>query len=410
MAIMCEVTVIDRVEKHPDADTLDIVYFGEFKTISRLGQFKVGDYGIYLATACVLPEQLLRDLNMWDEQNKCGRLAGSKGDRIKPRKLRGIVSEGIMHGPYTLTHLQQMTGLEDPVGAEVKDLLGVTKYDPNVFDAKTGKRLGGGDPIYCFTAKALDLHKYDIENIKKHSKALENYFEESQVLCSIKEKGHGCFSAYKFIDNDSRPEDLQYRSDLVPDNLLVSSKGRLERGNFLKPTGDSLITVWWQVAKALDLVNRCADVRQRYGDDVTILGEILGVQDLTYGAKTVENIKDFNYRVDQLPEDVPFLVFDVYVGSYGNGRYLDHDELDAFCERYKLRQVPCFYVGPYSREIVQQFTNGKETISGKALHIREGVVVRAVKEGVGHCRGLGRVQVKSISDAYLLRANGTEFT
>lgn len=409
MSILCEVTQITKVEKHPDADSLDIVYFGEFKTISRLGQFKVGDYGIYLATACVLPELLLRRINMWDEKNNCGLLGGNKGDRIKPKKLRGIVSEGIMYGPHSLQYLQELTGLEDPIGADVQKHLEVEKYNPNVFDAKTGRKLGGGDPIYCFQARYRDLHKYDIENIKKHSNQLQQYFENTGEDCVITEKIHGSWGGFKFIDNASRAEDDQYRPDLVPQNLLVSSKGRIERGNFLRPDGDAKITVWWEVADALDLVNRCADVRQRYGDDVMILGEIFGVQDLRYGAKTVENTKDFNYRVNSRLEAVPFRVFDVYVGSYGNGRYLDNDELQAFCERYELPRVPVFYVGPYSREIVQQYTDGKETITGKETHIREGVVVRSVKEG-GICRGLNRVQVKSISDAYLLRANGTEFT
>lgn len=230
MAIMCEVCVIDRVEKHPDADTLDIVYFGDFKTISRIGQFQVGDYGIYLATACILPEDLLRKINMWDEKNNCGLLGGNKGDRIKPKKLRGIVSEGIMYGPHTLLALQQMTGLEDPVGAEMKDILGVTKYDPNIFDKATGRKLGGGNPRSCFNSFEQDVHTYDIENIKKHRKNLEEYFASNNIHCVVTEKIHGCASANTLVQT--------FEHGTIPIHEIVDKQLKVHVLSYNENTGE----------------------------------------------------------------------------------------------------------------------------------------------------------------------------
>ncbi len=411
MSILCEVVKIENVYKHPDADTLDIVPFGEFYTITRLGSFKIGDYGVYLAPGSILPDDMLRRIGMFDEVTQKGSLAGS-GNRIKPKKLRGVVSEGIMYGPLTEEEVTALTGLdlESSLGCEVKDALGVKKFDPNVFDAATGKRLGGGDPEYCFTSKDRDCRTYDIENIKKHSRYLEDYFAQNpDQHIVVTEKIHGTNFPIVLIDNAARDEDLQYPPELCPGDVLVSSKGRLEKGNFLKPYGPAATTVYWQVAKALDVKNRCADARSRYGGDITLIGEIYGVQDLRYGVKTVDKISDFSYQCDELTGDLPYRLFDVYVGSKGNGRYLNDDELDDFCSRYKISRVPVLYRGPFDREKIREVTDGMETISGKSLHIREGVVVRACIENDRAIRGLGRLQVKSISDAYLIRQNGSEF-
>ena len=54
-----------------------------------------------------------------------------------------------------------------------------------------------------------------------------------------------------------------------------------------------------------------------------------------------------------------------------------------------------------------EHTDGRETISGRGLHIREGVVVRPCAER--RHEALGRVQLKSVSERYLLRKGGTEY-
>ena len=52
-------------------------------------------------------------------------------------------------------------------------------------------------------------------------------------------------------------------------------------------------------------------------------------------------------------------------------------------------------------------TDGRETISGKGAHVREGAVVRPRVERRDD--RVGRVQLKSVSEKYLLRDGGTEF-
>ena len=72
-----------------------------------------------------------------------------------------------------------------------------------------------------------------------------------------------------------------------------------------------------------------------------------------------------------------------------------------------LPRVPVLYRGPFARAVLREHTDGRETVSGKSPHVREGVVIRPQVER--HHPELGRVQLKSVSEKYLLRSGGTEY-
>lgn len=134
--------------------------------------------------------------------------------------------------------------------------------------------------------------------------------------------------------------------------------------------------------------------RNLFGDTQPfyILGEVFGagVQDLTYGLAKPQ-----------------FRVFDCYVGEPGRGHFLDVLSLKEMCDELHVEMVPVLYTGPFSKQTMDHFTNGLETING--THIREGIVVRTIPERQDH--NLGRVIIKSVSEAYLLRkGNVTEFS
>jgi RNA ligase (TIGR02306 family) len=123
-----------------------------------------------------------------------------------------------------------------------------------------------------------------------------------------------------------------------------------------------------------------------------ILGEIYGagVQDLTYGG-----------------ESPKFRAFDVYIGEPGKGKYLSWEDYIDFCTLLGIPTVPFLYRGPFSYDTMIEYTDGKECVSGKQACIREGLVIRPVIERKD--LSLGRVLLKSVSDKYLTRKNGTEF-
>ena len=182
-------------------------------------------------------------------------------------------------------------------------------------------------------------------------------------------------------------------------DIIVQSKGIGGKGLALKvadPVNHDNIYV--RTARDFDLATIMRQERDERETSVYVLGEVFGkgIQDLAYGADNGQGI-------------VGFRVFDVFLGlpNDSSSRFLNDDELEAFCVKYDLPRVPVLYRGPYSKEILLDLTGGMETVSGKGLHIREGVVVRTCVER--EIRN-GRAQFKSVSEAYLLRKDGTEYT
>lgn len=101
---------------------------------------------------------------------------------------------------------------------------------------------------------------------------------------------------------------------------------------------------------------------------------------------------------------VELRAFDVRVGE----SFLDFDDFSALTQAHGIPTLPVLYRGPYTPEAITAVTSGPEQVSGQQMHLREGVVVRPVRER--HDDALGQVILTSISPEYLTRAGGTEFT
>ena len=84
---------------------------------------------------------------------------------------------------------------------------------------------------------------------------------------------------------------------------------------------------------------------------------------------------------------------------------IDDYTIDLACEGLNIPRVPVLYKGPYSHDIVKQLTDGKSTYDKN--QIREGVVITPLIEREN--AEIGRVILKSVSEDYKLRKNGTEF-
>lgn len=100
----CPVVRVAEVLNHPNADRLSIVRLEGLGYTCISGKledgsprYKAGDMVVYIPSASVLPEWLLRKMDFWNAETNKGTLAGSNGDRVKPLKLRGIFSEGVLY-------------------------------------------------------------------------------------------------------------------------------------------------------------------------------------------------------------------------------------------------------------------------------------------------------------------------
>lgn len=130
--------------------------------------------------------------------------------------------------------------------------------------------------------------------------------------------------------------------------------------------------------------NKCVGL-QNLPINTQVFGEIYGVQDIKYG---LSNGK------------IGIAIFAVK----NNGKFLDYDKFQEFCDFYSLPQVPVLYRGAYSWEAVAQFNNASSVVDENS--IMEGVIVQPIKERT--YLEIGRVVLKLISDRYLLRSGGTE--
>ena len=124
-----------------------------------------------------------------------------------------------------------------------------------------------------------------------------------------------------------------------------------------------------------------------------VLGEVFG-----------PGIQDLSYGIDKMS----FRVFDVIVGYHGNRLFLDHDEVLELADKVGISHVPILYEGPFSKQTMLEFTDGKETVSGDSSHVREGVVIKPTVERTDGL--IGRVILKSVSGDYLTRkGKATEY-
>lgn len=346
---------IAAIEAIPNADAIELAVVNDYRSVVRKGQFQPGDPVVYL------PEQALLPASLVDALGLTGKLAGPDKNRIKAIRLRGCLSQGICMGlaeanAYSAAHYQYTHAPDWPHC--LAENMKITKWEPPV-----PARLQGAAQL-----KGPLAISYDIDNIK----AEPNLFADGEEV-AVTEKIHGTFCAFVFDGAE----------------WFASSKGLLAKGFVFgdrpENDGNAYVQALRRYLPALALL----PVTGR----VWVLGELFGagIQDLTYGGGTHFRLFDFGTQ----PTEAPV-------------RWAEQSELDAVAVRLGCSRTPLLYRGPFSKAKMLELTDGKETVTGKGVHIREGVVVRAVPER-SVLRGAmdGRVQLKSVSAAYLLRGGDT---
>jgi RNA ligase (TIGR02306 family) len=215
-----EVVRIDRIEKHPNADALGIVKVRGWICCVKLGQFQEGDLAAYIEPdSCV--DTSRPEFSFLGEHK-----------RIKVRKLRGVVSQGLL--------------VPAPAGAKAGDdvmaSLGVTHYEP------PEPMTTGGDNE---TPPEGYRPSYDVESFYRYADA---FVPGEEVV--LTEKLHGTSARYCWHD------------------------GRLYCGSRTAWKKEDPASVWWKAA------GKCPGIQAFCSahPGMTLYGEVFGcVQDLTYG-------------------------------------------------------------------------------------------------------------------------------
>lgn len=360
-----------KIEPHTNADALELAVIGAYRSIVRKGQFKDGDLVAYIPEQAIVPETVLQEMGLE------GRLAGPNKNRVKAIKLRGVVSQGLIY--------PAKAGWT--AGLEVSSDLGITKYEPPI-PAQFAGEVG---------SSSVNLD-FDIQNYKKYPDILQ---EGEEVVMT--EKIHGTFSCVG-MSTEIEPEN---KGDLVDDSFIVSSKGLIKKGIFIKGNEKNQHNTYIRAFRKFNLGEKLVDIvvylsghsKVEVGDGgattIWLMGEV-------YGRSVQKNNGIEGYSI---PEgELGFRAFDIKVGH----QYLSYDLFKAACDYVGIETAPLIYRGPFSASKLLELTSGKETVSGKSLHIREGLVVKPVVERYDNY--MGRVVLKSVSDEYLMKSDGEELS
>ena len=285
---MAWIVKIDHVEKHPNADILDICTVGGWKCITKLGEYKSGDLAIYASIDSFIPNTVAPFLTKDGHYPKT--YEGVEGERLRTVKLRGQISQGLLLqlSEEIITDSKGMNRLDLPVieeGADMSEFLGIVKYEPPVSAQLAGVAKGN------FPSRIPKTDQERIQNLKKELK--ENYGQ----MFEIQEKLDGSSMTVYIIDGVF---------------------GVCSRNLDLKETESN---TFWQVARKLNLEEKLRSL----GANFAIQGELIG-----------EGIQKNRYEI----KGQDFFVFDMY--NIDTGNYLLPFDRRSLCVKLDLKQCPLY--------------------------------------------------------------------
>lgn len=220
MRKLATIQIVNKITKHQNADTLDIIEVLGWKCIAKTGQFHIGEKCVYVEIDSILPDKpefaFLKN----------------RGFRIKTIRLRGQVSQGIC---FPLSILNE-TYTEKDVGTDVTDILGIKKYEPYIPACLRGT-VKGSFPSF--------IPKTDETRVQVLQDVLTRY---KGIACYITEKIDGSSVTY-----------------YLKDGIFGVCSRNLE----LIETEDN---AYWKMARKLDIENKL----RTYGKNIAIQGELFG--------------------------------------------------------------------------------------------------------------------------------------
>lgn len=324
----------ERIElfTHPNADALQIGKVGSYQVVVQKGLYESGDEVIFAPEKSVLSGDIRSEFENY--------LSGSNKDRVKAVRLRGEISSGIIVPKHLVDSFESIN-----IGDDVSESLGISKYEPPIPSELNGK-------VKPFEMPFIGTHDCEHANVY-----VKDLVQGERVV--ISEKVHGS----QFI--------LAYNFDT--DETIVSSKGMLKSGLVIEESDSNN---YWVAAKNDKLVEKIKN-NLEYGV-VQIFGEVIPVQKgFDYGqSKPTVRLFDIRVNGESIPYDrVPNDFVEIWAPIIYDGTLnLEEKEVVLYEDVEKgIRKTKIDYILP--KEIVD-LCKGRELISGKELHIREGVVLR----------------------------------
>lgn len=380
--LIVEVCEVQKVQHHPNADKLDIIQIKGWDIVTKRDEYKINSKCVFIPPDTIIPEELAKKLAIDKYLQPLPKGPDGirpTGGRIRVANLRSMKSFGLVI-PCEDT--------EWPIGYSVVDHYGFSKYDP---------------PLSCTDGDAEKPHHafFKYTDLEHYANFPSTLVDGEEVIFTEKLHGKnarlGIIQAPDANGNESfifmvgshgvrRKESATYtrtkRDPHTKEPLLD------ENNEIIKETVTTECQFWKCLTEDIKILLKAVCENK---NNVIIYGEMIGVQDMTYG-KILE-----------------FRAFDIMV----NGQYLDYDNKKAIFEKYKVPMVPILYKGPFDKEILSKHIDGPTTMckpeEAGPFKGREGIVITPIKERFDKkLPGSGRVILKAVSFDYLNRKTGTE--
>jgi RNA ligase (TIGR02306 family) len=229
-------------------------------------------------------------------------------------------------------------------------------------------------------------------NVAEHYGA-QKYEPPMRATAGDAEQEHPLFVVYTDVENMRNfptmfapGEDVLVSEKIHGTNARVGSiEGHLLAGSMRlrrkRPPDDHLATSIYWFPLTLPPVCTLIETLGRAHRQVILFGEV-------YGRK----IQSFQYG---LANTIDFRAFDLLL----DGRYVDWPDFLTLCAHYGVGTVPVLATLSFDLGEIRRLSEGKTQLMTTDAHIREGVVVRPLRER--HDPLVGRVILKYISDSYL---------
>jgi len=371
-----QIVTIEKVEKHPDADALDIcTVLGDYPVITKRDEYKVGDIAAYIPIDTIVPDLIqfyflcpkayekYEDENGQLQQRQLGPkfLLGEVPEKhriIKAKKIRGIYSQGMLVDIFDYAPLDVWKNdrANAPVypGDTIAETIGLKKWEEPEEENLPGLKKTRGTNA-ASPPKGWTIPHYDIDGIRKYLSCLG---ETEEIV--LTEKIHGSNGGFSFDG----------------EKLWVKSR------NYYKKQDED--DMWWDIAIRYDLENKLKNY-----PGFVFFGEVYG------------QVKGFRYDTviaeGRLMTKVRF--FDIW--DTKKLRYLDYDDRVKMLLEAGLDPVPELYRGLWlGKEKMYPMAEGLTTLGGK--HIREGWVLNTLHERY-EPRLDSRMQVKLVGEGYNLQ-------
>jgi RNA ligase (TIGR02306 family) len=341
---VCYVGKITEIKAIEGADNIELAVVGGWNTITKKGEYGVGDLVVIATTDAVIPQELSDGMGITNYLRK--------GQRVRTVKLRGVYSECLILG-------LNIPSSKIEEGADCMELLSIFKYEPPAVQIQ----LASGRKFKYHQNPNFGVY-YKFPNLKN---VAGMFTEEDNV--QITRKIHGTNARYGIVKKtklsflDKVKKFFRIADELI-DYEYVYGSHNVEKGS--DSQGFYSTDVWRTIAEKYRIKEKLREQALIFhrsdmlGSGIIIYGEIYGAgiqKNYEYGLKDIE-FAGFDLVIDEKYEST---IFTEFVFGFG---------------RFDLPHAPVLYVGPWSQEIQDKFVFNNFIEGTKVPH--EGIVIKHV--------------------------------